>query len=137
MPAALSMVAACRIIRGFISMKKLCFSKPGRRKGYALVTVLLFIAVMSSVIAGLGMFVTSHNQRGTLDSAYASALSLAEAAVNYEFRKISNNPAQADQQASPYTASLGNGTFSVYCTDRNNAAWTDTSQPLYVVGSGM
>jgi Tfp pilus assembly protein PilX len=110
--------------------------KYNRRSAYAMVTVLVFLTVLSTLIAGLGVFVTSQNQRATVDSRYAAALDLAEAAVNYEFRKISNNANTADQAANPFTATLGSGTFSAYCTDRNGNAWTNTNNPLYVIGSG-
>jgi len=106
-----------------------------RRRGAAIVTTLFVLLIISILLIGVGANVTSHNQRAVMDASHAAAIDVAEAGVNYEFRKISADEASADQQAAPYTGSIGPGSFRVYCTSRDGGAWTPPAD-LYVYSTG-
>src|SRR5258706_12295482 len=127
------------LIRGKNFMKMTIISGKSRRSGYALVTVLVFLTVLSTLVAGLGVYTTSHNQRATVDLAYAHALDAAEAGINAEYQKISTDSTTADQYPGvTYNVanSAANGTYKVYCIGRDGSfPWT-TSQYLYVISPG-
>lgn len=82
----------------------------------------------------------SHYERTQVESDYACALNLAEAGVNYEYWKISQDPTTADQvsQSNPQgvTYSYGNGTFTVYCTNMDGSTPWSVPSNLYVVCTG-
>src|SRR5437879_40736 len=59
-----------------------------RRRGSAVVGVLLFILVSSVSLIGVSASCTMNQQRATVDLQYAKAMDLAEAGINYELRKI-------------------------------------------------
>src|SRR5438270_12550041 len=112
--------------------------KRSRRRGAAIVVVLLFTLVASTLIMGVGTNAAMHQQRATVDLQYAKALDIAEAGINFELRKISNSANSADQTATAY--SLGGGTFSVRVVQRNSDG-TETSpwsppQNMYVYSTG-
>src|ERR1041385_7488374 len=105
------------------------------RSGYALVTIVIFLTILSTITAGLGFYATSHNQRATVDSKYAAALDVAEAGINYEYRKISNDNTTADQYPGT-VVNVGGGSFKVYCTARDGTTPWSPQQYLYVVSIG-
>lgn len=112
-------------------------SRSSRRRGSVVIGVLFFLLIMSMLLLGVGSYATSHQQRTTMDTAYAQAMDLAEAGVNYEFRKISGNAASADQASSPLTVSLGSGTYTVWCTSTDGVSnWTVGQNNLYVWATG-
>jgi len=81
---------------------------------------------------------TSYFARAKTESDYETALSLAEAGVNYEFRSISSNTANADQKTngSGVTYSLGGGTFTVYCSNRDGTTPWVAPNKMYVTCTG-
>src|ERR1043166_8835275 len=89
------------------------------RNGSALLSAVAFTFIISICLAGMGTLAVSHYERAGVESDYASALSLAEAGANYEFRKISANANNADQLSvsnpNGVTYSFGAGSFRVYC----------------------
>ena len=89
---------------------------PKRMRGAAFITVLIFLLVTAILLSGIGMFAASHQARAHSDANYASALQLAEAGANTEFRKITLDPLQADQNWTTYT--FGGGTYRVRVTQR-------------------
>src|SRR6266571_582043 len=95
------------------------------RRGGVLLTTLAFVVVISVIMAGMATLSVSYYARAGVESDYAAALDLAEAGVNYELRKISANAGNADQAGSHsppgVTYSLGNGTFTVYCINKDGS----------------
>lgn len=84
---------------------------------------------------GIGTFAVSHQTRMRADLNYAQALDLAEAGIDYEFRKVSLDPTTADQSPGVrYT--FGQGSFTVYCTNKDATTPWSSSQYLYVVSTG-
>src|ERR1044071_6114559 len=87
-----------------------------RQRGAMIIGVLFFLLIASVLLVGTGTMTVGHQNLADSDSKYTDALNTAEAGVNYEFRKISQNPNNADLTAgSGYT--YGNGKFQVYCTN--------------------
>src|SRR5258706_16247356 len=89
-----------------------------RRGGYALMTVVIFLIIISTILGGMGAFVASHNQVQTVDSRYAAALDVAEAGINKEYNKLTLDTTTADQYPGT-TYSFGSGSYTVYCTNRD------------------
>lgn len=115
-------------------MKKALRTRRSRRSGAILAGTVSLMLIIAILTAGIGRFAASHQQRCTVDSDYAAALDLAEAGINYEFRKISSDYSQADN--TPATVSLGRGTFTVSCTNRQGGgAWVPPND-LYVSSTG-
>jgi len=102
--------------------------------GFALITALYMILIVSILLLGIGFLTTAHQERATMDARFSGALNLAEAAVNYEFRKISNDPTQAD--LAPTTYAVSQGTFTVWCTNRDGSTPWDPANYLYVLATG-
>ena len=110
------------------------------RRGGILITALAFVSVSSLLMVGMLTLSVSFYARAQTESDYEAALSLAEAGVNYEMQKISVNTANADQVSvgnpSGPSYTLGNGTFTVYCMNKDGTTpWTPPSN-LYVVCTG-
>src|SRR5207248_3349236 len=78
--------------------------------------------------------------RAGVESDYASALSLAEAGVNYELRKISADPTVADQVVAGaptgVTYAFGAGKYRVYCMNKDGSTPWTVPNYLYVVSTG-
>ena len=108
------------------------------RRGGVLITTLAFSVVIAMLLAGMASISVSHYGRALAESDYAAALDLAEAGVNFEFRKISTNPATVDQRTNGngITYSLGSATFTVYCTNKDGSTPWAAPNPLYVVSVG-
>src|SRR5687768_12806553 len=95
------------------------------QRGFALVSVLVFMLVIATLLSGMGMFAASHQSLAHVDSDYAAALSLAEAGANYEFRKLSLDQNNPDQYPGA-TINWGGGTFTVWCANRDGSVpWTN------------
>lgn len=120
-------------------MKQIFILPARRERGHVLIGTLFLILVASILLIGVGSLSVAHQQRALVDSRYATALHLAEAGVNYELRKITANASNADQSPG-VTYSFGEGTFRVYCADRdasNNASTPFTGgSKAYVYATG-
>jgi len=119
-------------------------SKLQNRRGAILLNVLIFMIVISIVIAGMALLMVSDNSVGRVESNYSTSLAVAEAGVNYELAKISSSALSADQKqliGAPgisYTTTAG--TFAVYVTQRNSDGSETTpwvpGQNLWIYSTG-
>jgi hypothetical protein len=110
-------------------------------RGGILLTMLVFAVVIATMLGGLGTLVISYYSRAKTESTYANALNMADAGVNYEFRKITQSVSTADLPGSTSppgtTVSFGSGTFTVYCTMIDGStAWDKASSPFYIFSTG-
>src|SRR5579862_4993758 len=100
-----------------------------RHRGGILLSVLCIATVIATILAGLGTLIVSYYSRVTTESIYSSAINLADAGINYELRRISQNVANADLPTAGTppgsTVSFGGGTFRVYCTMADGATSWD------------
>ncbi len=99
------------------------------QRGAILISALAFTVISAMLVTGMLTVSTSYFARTQSEADYERALALAEAGVNYEFRKISQNTTNADQRpngTSPGVSyNLGGGTFAIYCANSNNTTpWT-------------
>ena len=90
-------------------------SRPQRR-GFAIITVLVFLLVVTILLSGIGMYTVSAQTRANTAADAAAALNIAEAGINWEFRKLSMNQNQPDQWPGA-TVNWGGGTFQVWCAN--------------------
>jgi Tfp pilus assembly protein PilX len=104
--------------------------------GGVLISALAFVAITSLLLVGMATVTVSHFARARTEKDYEAALGLAEAGVNYELRKLSANTSSADQGGSSSTYSLGSGTYTVYCSNKDGSAPWIVPNPLYVTSSG-
>ena len=108
------------------------------RRGHTLSATVIFTGIVSVLLGGVATFAASHQQRAIEDSRFASALNYAEAGANFEMRKISLDPASADQYPG-VTYNVSGGTFKVHCANPSNpddtAPWTPQER-LYVISTG-
>lgn len=102
-----------------------------------IVGVLFFLLIISMLLIGTATLTTGHQNLEDVDAKYSDALNAAEAGVNYEFRKVSQNPAAADQYpGTVYT--LGGRTFKVYCANKDGTTpWNTAAGSLYVISTGI
>src|SRR5580704_7345105 len=100
-------------------MKHKKLSSRPRCDGGILLSVLCIATVIATILAGLGTLIVSYYSRVTTDSVYANAINIADAGINYELRRITQNVANADLPTTGTppgsTVSFGSGTFCVYC----------------------
>lgn len=102
-----------------------------RTRGSALITAIVFALVVALTLAGVSLLTVSHYSLAHVEASSTAALDLAEAGINYELTKLTNNVADADQPSSAYRsasdidASLTSGTFQVYCEDPNTKGTWD------------
>ncbi len=106
-----------------------------RLKGFATLSVLFFLIIISGLLLGVGAFATSHQNRNTVDSRYSGAINLAEAGINAELQAISKDPHSRHLDDNPGTGTMSGGSYSVWCTDRNGNDW-NAPDPLYVIAVG-
>jgi len=100
------------------------------QRGFAIITVLVFMLVVATLLSGIGMFAASHQARAHIDGDYASSLFLAEAGANHEMHKLSINQNNPDQYPGA-TINLGLGSFTVWCANRDGSVpWTDRKELL-------
>jgi len=115
-----------------------------RRRGAILLNVLIFMIVISIIIAGMALLMVSDNSVGRVESNYSNSLAVAEAGVNYELCKISNDARSADQKQLLGTPGIAyattSGTFAVYVTQRNSDGSETTpwvpGQNLWIYSTG-
>jgi len=95
-----------------------------RNHGAIMLNVLIFLVIMSTLLAGIAQLMVSDFTIGKIEADYSNSLATAEAGINYELRKISNDGTLGDQKQSAGTGgsqyTTAAGTFSVYVTQRNN-----------------
>jgi len=117
------------------------------RSGSVLIGALAFTVVFAFVITGVATCTISHYSRATTEASYASAIDLADAGFNYELRKISQDPTQADQISAAHpsgmTYNFAGGSFTVYCANADGSTpWTNSTDTgtgyhyLYIVSTG-
>ena len=98
--------------------------------------------IIAAMLAGLGAILTSSYARAMSESNYANAINLADAGVNYEIRRVTANPSNADLPGTSTppgnTVTLGNGSFRVYCTMTDgHTAWNETTVPFMIISTGI
>ena len=108
-----------------------------RRSGGVLISALVFTVIISMLLAGIGTLSLSHYARAKADGDYLSALDIAEAGINYEFNKISQNASLVDLvgTGSGTTYAFGGGSFQIYATNKNGTPWTPGAA-MYVYSKG-
>lgn len=112
-------------------------------RGSALITALVFAVVIALTLAGIGTLTVSHYSYANTEAYSAAALDLAEAGINYELHKITQNIGQADvgngtiYAAATIDPSL-TGTFTVRCANRDGTPWNaSTAQQIYIYCTGI
>jgi len=106
------------------------------QKGGAIISVIFVLLILSVLLMGAGTLAVGHQNLEKTDMDYASALNIAEAGVNYEFRKISSGAGNADQYPGG-RHDLAGGNFTVYCTNQDGSSpWDTTTGYLYVLSTG-
>jgi len=109
-------------------------------RGSILISVLVFVAVISLILVGAMTLTVSYSGRVHTEADYVASLDVAEAGVNYEIRKISQDATKADQAGSttpPGVSYLfGNGAFRVYCANRDGSTPWTPNNPLYIYSTG-
>ena len=94
-----------------------------KRHGAILLHVLIFLVIISILLAGMAQLMLSDYSIVKVENDYSNSMVVAEAGINYELRKISTNATTADQKqatgpvGTSYTTAAG--TFQVYVTQRN------------------
>jgi Tfp pilus assembly protein PilX len=119
----------------------------GKSRGGVLISVLVFAAIIALFLAGVATLAVSHFSRASVEADRASAIHLADAAINYELRWIAdditngNRPHQlspASGQNGPYTGSIAGmpGTFRVYVTKLDGTGPWYAPNPVLITGQG-
>jgi hypothetical protein len=131
-----SPIASASTYRRSVAIRRLIAKRRCRQRGGIIIGVLFFLLIISMLLIGTATLTTGHQNLEDSDAKYSDALNSAEAGVNYEFRKISQNPASADQSPGT-TYTLGGRTFKVYCTNKDGSTpWDTTGGNLYVISAG-
>ena len=110
-------------------MFKANYRRRAANRGFMLITTILFIAVISILLAGVGTFAATHQTRAKTDADWARALNIAEAGINTELATISRNYLAADQHPGR-TYQFGGGNFKVWVMQWDPATQTE-STPWY------
>jgi hypothetical protein len=110
-----------------------CTVRSRRRcAGTALMGILMFILIGSTLLAGVANLTIMQYKRTYQDATYAAALDAADAGINYEIQYLTANNT-CHVSGSPGTGSFGSnpwrGTFSVVDTQVGGAAITTPSSP--------
>ena len=112
-------------------------------RGNALITSLVFAVVIALILAGIGTLTVSHYSYAHTEADSAAALDLAEAGINYELHKITENIGQADVgSGNTYAAATLDpsltGTFNVTCANRDGSPWNaSTAQQISIYCTGV
>jgi Tfp pilus assembly protein PilX len=114
-------------------------------RGGVLVTALIFALVISLFAVGVALVSSSHLDRATVESDYATAIQLADAGVNFELRWLSNDTSTASARAhqslpqagqlSAYTGTVpnipGGGSFTVSVSNTDGSGpWSPPNHVL-------
>ncbi len=108
-----------------------------RQRGAILLNVLIFLVIISILLAGMAQLMVSDYSIGKVEKDYANSLVVAESGINYELRKISTDGKMADQKnatgaaGTSYTTAAGN--VQVYVTQRNS----DGTEPTWTPGKNL
>lgn len=109
-------------------------------RGAATVMALVVTAIVVTLLAASAVIASSHYSRARMESDYATALYLAEAGVNFELRKISDDTTAADQKSDDnpngVSYNYGGGSYSVYCIGQDGTYPWVAPAPLYIVSTG-
>jgi hypothetical protein len=107
------------------------------QQGMALILALVAIAIITALLAGILLLVVSHFALSHTNSSYANALNLAEAGINWELQKISQNPALADNTPATQVFPTGsNRSFQVHAEAYPaGGAWLPPG-PFWVISTG-
>jgi hypothetical protein len=111
----------------------------GRQRAMALPLALIAVLLISALLGGILLLAVSHLALSGANSAYANALSLAEAGVNWELWKIAQDVTQADQTSTTVEFPAGSGrTFTVHIApypDPDAGLWVAPA-PFWVIATG-
>ena len=107
-------------------MKTLRIRRCDRIRGAMLITVVIFIAIVSTMLAGVGVFAASHHMQANADADWAKAMDIAEAGINTELAKISRNFLNADQHPGT-TYQFGGGSYRVWVMQRDPITEAESS----------
>src|SRR5580700_11289845 len=114
--------------------------KRPRRRGNALIAVIVCSVIAAFIIAGMGELAVSHLSRATVDSEYNESLYIAEAGVNYELSQLDLHPPQPDQLGPSFpngvSHSFNGGTFTTYCTNNDGSTPWPPGTALHIVSAG-
>ncbi len=109
-------------------------------RGGVLISALAFVTISSMLVVGMLTMSVGYYTRGKTEADYEAALALAEAGANYEFQKISANTANADQASVAHPTgvsySVGAGTFTVFCSNKDGSTPWVAPNNLYVNSVG-
>ena len=123
-----------------MSMRNAPLLRRRGQRGGILITALVFSAIIAFLLAGIGTFAVSHLSRESAEACYTGALDLAEGGVNAELRKISNSASNADQYNSStqsgVTYALGNGSYTIYCENKDGSTPWVAPNDLYIICTG-
>ncbi len=108
-----------------------------RERGMALLLALAATAIISALLSGMLLLSVSHLALSHTNSAYANALNLAEAGINWELWKISHDPGSADQSPVTFECPQGSGRFLTVHVEAypSGGTWIPPSD-LWVIGVG-
>ena len=107
------------------------------RRGMALILALVSVLIISALLAGALMLSVSHLALSHTNSAYANALNLAEAGINWELWKISRDPNQADTiPAAVQVPNGSNRSFAVHVAAYPSGGTWAAPAPLWVISTG-
>ena len=115
-----------------------------KHRGSILLNILFIMVIISILIAGMTQLMVSELSIGRVEANYSNSMVVAEAGINYELRKISNDGTTADQKNATGTAgtsyTTSAGTFQVYVSQRNSdggetTPWT-LGKNLYIYSTG-
>jgi hypothetical protein len=107
------------------------------RGGMALVLALVGIVIVSTLLAGALMLSVSHMSLSYTNSSYANALNLAEAGVNWEFWKISQDFLLADNAPASVELPPGsNRSFQVHVEAYPGGGTWSGLGPFWVISTG-
>lgn len=107
-------------------------SKRELRRGAALVTAIVFTAIFAILMAGIAVYAAGHYSLANRESDNAAAIQLADAAINYEVRYLSENQYSTGftvhGTSNPDSGSISGvpGTFTVWVTTNSGGTWNNT-----------
>ncbi len=102
-----------------------------------MIGVLFLIVIVTVMVMAMGTLAVSGRGRADTDSRYAAALDLAEAGINSEFRRITQNVDSATPPSGG-TWEFGGGTYTVRTTMLDGStAWDKTSLPFLITSKGV
>ncbi len=103
----------------------------GSRYGSALLTVVMFVAVMAMVLGTLSSVAVQRIWTIRIQSDRIRALAIAEAGANMAFGLLVETPALADTQESMVISNFAGGTFAVAVTHPTQDVLLVTSRGIY------